>query len=319
MSQSALVIAINARIVKQEIAKEGILPYSLFFAESYGLSLSGIFGRKPKSKVRTSYHTNFEKTPAATLALHWVITTILVVAPVLAIVPVPYNSTAAYAYITTAFVYDIDVVYFAAVAFGLLCLRFTPSVRWAEKSAFKRPWVSITAASVLLVGCLFPLIFIWVPDPAFPQATRTNKIVPWWGGQTLAVCFLLFAFLYWVAFRMYIQIRSEREGKTLHVKREPIFKQDTGGLTQIFEIVTLQWRREVGMRLDEIEETDDGYRSSTIQSSSPPPNSNGRLRQYDGWEGRASPGLGPNPTHEMGMEQSRFAVRRKPVLSELVA
>ncbi|KAF8865684.1 amino acid transporter, partial [Acephala macrosclerotiorum] len=236
-----IVVTFTTARVKQEIAKEGILPYSLFFAENYGVSLSSIFGRKPKSKSRSSYHTNFEKTPAATLALHWIITTILVVAPVLAIVPVPYNSTAAYSYLTTAFVYDIDVVYFVAVAFGLLCLRFTPSVRWAEKSAFKRPWISITAASILLIGCLFPLIFIWVPDPAFPQATRTSNLVPWWGGQTLAVCFLLFAFLYWVAFRFYIRIRSEREGKTLHVKREPIFKHDTGGLTQIFEIVTLQW------------------------------------------------------------------------------
>jgi hypothetical protein len=39
------------------------------------------------------------------------------------------------------------------------------------------------------------------------------------------------------------------------VKREPKFKVDSGGLTQIIEIVTLQWVREVGMRLDEIEET----------------------------------------------------------------
>jgi len=66
--------------------------------------------------------------------------------------------------------------------------------------------------------------------------------------------------------RCYILVRSAREGKTLVVKRQPKFKVDSGGLTQIVEIVTLQWVREVGMRLDEIEETD--YKEPP---TSPPP------------------------------------------------
>lgn len=283
----------NKFTVKQEIAKEGVLPYSLFFAESYEFSLSNCFGRS-KKKVKSFDH---EKTPAATLALHWVLTNIFVIAPVLAIQPHPYSTAAAYAYIQTAFIYNTDVVYFVAVAGGLLCLRFTPSVRWAEKSQLKRPWLSIGAASIFFVCALFPVICIWIPDPAFPKATRTSNLVPWWAGQTLAVCLLAFSFSYWVVFRLYIRVRSAREGKTLHVRREPIFKHDVGGgLIQIFEIVTLQWRRDVGLRMNEIDEiaTDDGCRSSTIQSSSPPT----RLRQYDGWESRSR--LSPSPVHEIG-------------------
>jgi len=302
------------KLVKQEIAKEGVLPYSLFFAENYGLSLGRLFGRKTKSKTKVYQ----EKTPAATLALHWVITNILVAAPVLAIRPKPYNSTAAYAYITTAFVYDINVVYFVILSIGLLCLRFTPGVHWAEKSPVKG-WVSVTASLVFLIGCLFPLICIWIPDPAFPQATRTNYLVPWWAGQTLAVCLLLFAFLYWVAFRLYVRIRSDRGGETLHVNREPIFKHENGGLTQVYEIVTLQWRKNIGMTLDEIEETDDGYLSPTVVSSSPPRNGSGRLSPYSGWESRTSSGMGPNSTLEIGMQRPQFAVKRKPIVSELVA
>ena len=167
-------------------------------------------------------------------------------------------------------------------------------------------------------AALFPVICIWIPDPKFPYATRTSNIVPWWAGQTLAVCLLAFSFLYWIAFRLYIRIRSEREGKTLHVKREPIFKQDTsGGLIQIFEIVTLQWRRDVGMRLDEIDATDDGYPPSTLPSSSPPPNGSSRSRQYEDWEIRTGSGLSPLSAHEIGPQQRRHQVRRKPVMSEM--
>jgi hypothetical protein len=314
LPQEVLRAAANVQPVKQEIAKEGVLPYSLFFAESYGLSLGRLFGRKAKSKNKR-YH---EKTPAATLALHWVITNILVMAPVLAIQPKPYNSTAAYSYITTAFVYDINVVYFVILSFGLLCLRYTPGVHWAEKSPLKG-LISVTASLVFLIGCLFPLICIWIPDPAFPQATRTNYLVPWWAGQTLAVCLLLFSFLYWVAFRLYIRIRSDRGGETLYVKREPIFKHENGGLTQVYEIVTLQWRKNIGMALDELEETDDGYRSPTIVSSSPPPNGTGRLSPYVGWESRTSSGLGINSTHGIGVQGQRFSLKRKPLASELLA
>lgn len=306
-----IVVTFTTARVKQEIAKEGILPYSLFFAESYDISFGRFFGSKSKSKAKPIYH---EKTPAATLALHWVITNILVIVPVFAIQPKPkYTTTPAYAYITVAFVYDIDVVYFFAISFGLLCLRLTPSVRWAEKSQLKSPWLSITSASILFIGCLFPLIFIWVPDPAAPKATKSSNLVQWWAGQTLAACLLAFAFAYWVAFRLYIRVRAAREGKTLHVKRDPIFRQDAEGLTQVFEIVTLQWKRDVGMRLGEIDGTEDGYRSETVQSSSspPPPDGSGRLSPFSGVGSQ-------NSMQELGVPHSRFAMRRKPIASELL-
>jgi hypothetical protein len=304
--------------VKQEIAKEGILPYSLFFAESYDISLSRLFSRKSKPGSIPVYR---EKTPAATLALHWIITTILVIVPVVALQPVPYSTGPAYSYLTTAFIYNIDVVYLFFVALGVLCLRFTPSVRWAEKSQLQWPIVSVLSASTLLVCCAFPMIFLWVPDPKFLKATKSGNLVQWWSGQTLAVNFLAFAFLYWFMFRICIRVRAAREGKTLHVKRDPIFKHDKEGLTQVFEIVTLQWKRDIGMRLGEIDRTEDGYRESTILSSSPPPNGNGRFSPpSNGWERRADSGFrGSNSTHQLVVQQPRSAIRRKPVMTELVA
>jgi hypothetical protein len=236
----------------------------------------------------------------------------MVLAGVLAIQPQPYSPTAAFNVLASVFVYDIDVLCFSALAFGLLCLRFSRTARWAEKSEFKHPVVSVIAALILLVGCLFPLIFIWVPDPAFKSLTRTSNLVPWYAGQTTGLCLIAFSFLYWVGFRTYISVRSAREGKTLHVTREPKFKRDSGGLIQILEIVTLQWRREVGIRLDEIEETDNGFRSSM---ASPAPDSINRLENYAGGRDRASTGLGQAAIYENG--QPQYSIRRKSVMHEL--
>jgi hypothetical protein len=110
---------------------------------------------------------------------------------------------------------------------------------------------------------------------------------------------------------------------TLHVKREPIFKHDRSGLTQVFEIVTLQWKRDVGMRIDQIEESDTKYEDSIRGSVSPPPrddlSGHGRISPYDGWESRTSSGLGRSSLHEIEVQQPRHTVRRKPVMSEMVA
>ncbi len=109
---------------------------------------------------------------------------------------------------------------------------------------------------------------------------------------------------------------------TLHVKRDPIFKHDRSGLIQGFEIVTVQWKRDVGMRIDQIEETDNKYEDSLRGSASPPPPDNtsgsGRISPYDGWESRTSSGLGRSLPHEIRAQQPRHTVGRKPVMSEIV-
>jgi hypothetical protein len=278
--------------VKQEIAKEGILPYSLIFAENYDFSLGRLFGRKPK-KQDVAKSLSSEDTPAATLILHWTITNILVIAVVLSLQPKPYSSTPAYTFLVGVVVYVTNVIKFTFIGIGLLCLRFMPSVRWAEKSEFKYPIISIMSASILLLGSVFPLIFMWVPDPAFKYLARTSNLVDWYTAQTTGVCLFIFAFLYWVAFRTYISLRSAREGTTLHVKREPKFKhEETGGLTQILEIVTLQWKRDIGMSIGDIQETSSAFSPSvsspTFSSSTPRFRHRAGGRELDGTEvGRA--------------------------------
>jgi hypothetical protein len=230
----------------------------------------------------------------------------MVLGPVLAIKPSPkYSATPAQGFLAGLLAYDIDLIVISLIAFGLLYLRFTPSRRWAEKSDFKSPMVSVTAASILLISCLFPLIFLWVPDPKAKFVARTGGLVHWFSTQTTAVGLVCFSFFYWLCFRAYIHIRSRREGKTLYIRREPKFKHDSGGLTQILEIVTLEWRREVGLRLDEIEEVDDAFRSPNASAPSVPTEGSARYRTQ---VGRRSPEI----------EEGRYGyLGKKPEMHEL--
>ena len=254
-------------------------------AKSYDLSLSKIFrGQSSQADFNT---ISSEKTPAAALALHWTLTTIIVVAVVLALQPQPYSSTPAFTFLSNVFAYIIYIAVFSFISFGLLCLRFSRRVHWAEKSEFKHPWVSVIAALILFTASLFLLIFMWVPDPAYPKFPRTSNLVPWYAIQTFGLSIVAFAFLYWVGLRYYVSVRSAREGKTLYVKREPKFRLDPGGLTQIAEIVTLEWVREVGMWLGDFGETGDQRRHQDVRPAPGEDHAHGRA-WISGWVARAS-------------------------------
>ncbi len=178
----------------------------------------------------------------------------MVIIPVLALQPVPYSTAPAFTFLAGSYAYLINIVTFTAISLGLLCLRFSTKTRWAEKSAFGASWISPIAAAIVFIACLFPLICIWVPDPAVRSLARTAGLVPWYGATGLGLGLLGFALLYWVVFRLYVFMRSAREGTTLHVMREPKFKTEANGdLTQVLEIVTLQWVREVGIRIEDMD------------------------------------------------------------------
>lgn len=289
------------------------MPYSLVFAENYDFSLGRLFGRESK-KQDVAKSLSSEDTPAATLILHWTITNILVIAIVLSLQPKPYSSTPAYTFLVGVVVYVTNVIKFTFVGFGLLCLRFMPSVRWAEKSEFKHPIISIISASTLFLGSVFPLIFMWVPDPAFKYLARTSNLVDWYTVQTTGACLVVFAFLYWVAFRTYISVRAAREGTTLHVKREPKFKHDeAGGLTQMLEIVTLQWKRDIGMRIHDIQEASSAFSPSV----SSPTFSSSILRFRDRAGGRELDGTEVGRAEAYDNGQYQYLVKQEREMHEL--
>lgn len=115
--------------VKQELAKEGILPFSRFWASDWPMHA-----------------------PSGAILLHWIFTTALILGS---------QTPDVYSFVTNVFVYSGNwIKVFLGV--GLVYLNFTPSERWAEQ----RTKVHISPMLVLLwiVSLLYVLAAPFIPN-----------------------------------------------------------------------------------------------------------------------------------------------------------
>ena len=130
-----VVMTFTASRVKQEIAKEGILPFSLFFATSHTTPFAWLKARwRPKPKSETG-DIQLEQTPMAALGLHWATSVVLV--GVTAMLP-PSTS---YTVLVELYSYVVRILVPLVVSAGLLYLKFRRSMNWSAQANF-RPWMS---------------------------------------------------------------------------------------------------------------------------------------------------------------------------------
>jgi len=225
--------------VKQEVAKEGVLPFSLWFAENYDLSLRRLFWfRRPEESAEIHLHS--EKTPAATMVLHWVTMNMLIVPTVFIIQPVPYSAGPAYTFLVTFYTYVLDVFWFGIAGLGVLYLRLRPNIKWRKISSFN-PWLSTIAALIFTLLNVFPVIGVWIPDPAVKYLAETDNVVIWYAGPTVGLVVLGISILYWFGFWSYVRQRENSERQEFKVERTPIIREEEGSYIQLFEIVGFRW------------------------------------------------------------------------------
>jgi hypothetical protein len=245
---NVIVFTFTAARVKQEVAKEGIFPFSLYFASSYDFSLRHGFRRLPAHKA--GHHLYTQKAPAAAVALHWTITTILILAAVLGTGAAGttaegiFSHLPGYSLLMMAYVYGLDIVWFSIIGMGMLWLRLWPGSNWRHKSPIPHA-LGVAAAVVFTATNVFPLIAIWVPDPMQPFMARSNGKVPWYASQTMTLAILGAAGAYFLGFRFYLWHRRTRHAEVLKVTRIPVFKGSQGGqsgLVLLYEIIRLQWK-----------------------------------------------------------------------------
>ncbi|KAK0634057.1 amino acid permease-domain-containing protein [Immersiella caudata] len=248
---NVIVFTFTAARVKQELAKEGVLPFSLFFASSYSFTLRRGFQRLPQT--REGYQLHSSRAPAAALALHWAVTTVLIIGTVFGIkdatshYPIYYLMVASYAY-------GLDVVWFAVIGIAMLYFRLWPGSRWRYKSPIPHA-VGIVAATVFTATNAFPLVAIWIKDPEEDSLVKTEGLVRWFASQTFVFSVLGAGVLYWLAFRFYVYQRKTKTGDELEVTRIPIFWRDRssagggergsgyeGELLLLYEIIKVRWR-----------------------------------------------------------------------------
>ncbi|KAH7389905.1 amino acid permease-domain-containing protein [Pyrenochaeta sp. MPI-SDFR-AT-0127] len=211
--------------VKQEIAKEGIIPFAKFFGENR------ILFRQYRS---TDESNQPEPTPLGALFLHWICAVFLI------LITWRMKPSDAYRILGNLYVYLIDVVPTFIMAIGMLYLRcFT---QWSAKSLLPS-WLSVSAALLYAITGGLPLVAVWIPPfrQSNPDAHDIIPGLPWYTTGLLSWLLLACCVLYWVAFRFFLPRFGARKGKEFVVEREPVFRMQNGERVQWHEVVLHSW------------------------------------------------------------------------------
>jgi amino acid transporter len=209
--------------VKQEVAKEGVIPFAKFFGENRTLL------HPRKSHDEHALDSDAEPTPLGALFLHWMFAMILIIATW------PAKPSNAYQILVNLYTYVTDVIPNTIMGVGIICLRLFTN--WSEKSPLPR-WISYSSAIIFTLTNGFPLVAVWVP-PAKDSFEIPG--FPWYMTGALSWAMVTFSILYWFAFRYVWPRIGSRKGKEFVVEREPVFRVVNGERVLWHEIVLHSW------------------------------------------------------------------------------
>ena len=228
---------LSSNPVKQEIAKEGILPFSLFFAGSTTTPWNRLMQRIWPSK-NPSYQP--EQSPVAALFLHWMWSMVLI-ASTSSLTP-----TVAYATLVPLCSYTVVILVAFFVASGLLHLRYFSDERhtWASRAGFK-PWGGPTAAIIYTVVSAFLLVANFVPPRPDSPFAKAKTGVEWYVVPTVGWGMLVLGLVYYLIFKN-VYPRYFRDGKVLVVDREAVIVHEDDEYVQALEIVDFSWQARMG-------------------------------------------------------------------------
>ena len=209
-----VVMTFTAARVKQEIAKEGILPWSLFFATSYitpfGLWKSWMSGTKSSGK-------EVEQAPTAAFCLHWFTSVLLI------LVTLPISDpTKSYSALVSLYSYVIVVLIGCWVSTGLLLIKLRRSKWHWQKTRRYRPWLSPAHAIIYAVATAFMLITAFIPPKRGSPYHQSVTGFPWYIIPAIGITAPFWGVLwYWG-----LLIHEWRIGKQLEVSRTAYWIKD---------------------------------------------------------------------------------------------
>ncbi|KAG9659277.1 hypothetical protein KCU64_g3957, partial [Aureobasidium melanogenum] len=239
-----IVDTFTAARVKQEIAKEGILPWHRYIAKSYNVTaeISRRFPPWSKEKDKPNDSTS-APTPAVALMMHFFFATILILS-----VSGVENPQDRYVFLSNLYSYVINAFFAVCLAVGILLMRLTPPLKkllawhesdqsppetWSSISSMNQ-WVSITAALLMATSNAFPLVASWTNKGLSSSNGIPSRLVP-----GLGVGLLGLGATWWLCFSKILA-----RGRTRKVTRKPMFTespQDPDHPEMICEIITSQW------------------------------------------------------------------------------
>jgi len=246
---NVVVMTFVAARIKQEIAKEGILPWYHFFGSSrnvsFGRILQYLHTKKDSLIVRQFWwllrmrcmdpREHSEQSPVGALLLHWFFTVFMI------LVTSSLAPLDAYNLLVGVYSYAIVAIFGFLVAVGMLKLRFSSQQQWRKKSKAS-PFVSITVASFFAIGCGYPIVASWIPPRGVYATAETAYrwfTVPAvsWGALGLGV-------IWYLGFLGYAARRGLKDQTEFKVEKVADFIADPspdGPLVQVHETVYSKW------------------------------------------------------------------------------
>jgi amino acid transporter len=229
ISGNILVLTFTAARVKQEIAKEGILPKSLFFATGYTTPWARFRNRSRNNPIADAeavfdVDAHLEKTPMAAFALHWFSSIFLIV------VTSMLQPATAYSFLVTLYSYVNVAVVGSLIGGGLLYLKIDSRARreggrnWYSKVQWT-PYLDPLPAIVYFSAMTF-LVFAAFAKPGItsPFSEKVTGYV-WFLVPTIGLSSLLWGVIWWFGFEL-----PQWKGRyRFHVSRTPYLDQDSDG------------------------------------------------------------------------------------------
>ena len=237
-----VVMTFTASRVKQEIAKEGILPFSLLFATGHTtpwawFKARWLTGRTSNMAHGQSMDNHLEQSPMAALGLHWVSSIFLIA------VTSMLDSATSYAVLVSLYSYVIIVLNGFVVSGGLLYLKLDKTRSWSAQSNFKA-WIDPLHAVTYFIVCGFLLFASFAkPSEGTPYSYAIGHIqwfiLPAIGLLTLA---------WGLAWYLGLNLVMLQKRKQLVVTRFPFIVQDEddpGQWVQKSELIDHEWHTRI--------------------------------------------------------------------------
>jgi amino acid transporter len=229
ISGNILVLTFTAARVKQEIAKEGILPKSLFFATGYTTPWARFRNRSRNNPIADAeaifdVDAHLEKTPMAAFALHWFSSIFLIV------VTSMLQPATAYSFLVTLYSYVNVAVVGSLIGGGLLYLKIDSKLRkeggrnWYSKAQWT-PYLDPLPAIVYFSAMTF-LVFAAFAKPG-NTSPFSEKVTgyAWFLVPTIGLSSLLWGVVWWFGFEL-----PQWKGRyRFHVSRTPYLDKDSDG------------------------------------------------------------------------------------------
>ena len=190
------VMTYTAARVKQEIAKEGILPWSLFFATSYRTPYGVCQEWFSKEELPPRF---VDRAPTAAYALHWLTSVFLiaVTAPI-------SDPRKAYSVLVYLFTYSIILVMGGWVSVGLLMVKVRKAKWNWQKQRRYRPWLSpVHVIFYLLATSFLAITALFVPPSRDSPFYHSVAGVPWFVLPLIGISAPAWGLIWFLLFRIY--------------------------------------------------------------------------------------------------------------------